>query len=206
VEKSKRGNAGPMAHAVTLAALTGLMVAVLTAPAHGQPSDPPIDPPPDGVRSALPRGAAIEVKDRSGRRTAGVFRGWSNGALVVLTDERTPALRRFALDDIDTVTSDDSQKNGFWIGLAVGTVPGLVFGSLLSQRCYNEKSRHCPEVLALFGTLSGLAGGGLGAAIDGAFYRGPLVYSGRHSGRAVRVAPVLSPESRSGGVSFTVAF
>jgi hypothetical protein len=61
----------------------------------------------------------------------------------------------------------DSRLNGFLIGFAAGAIPGIWLGMGISTYCENE-SRSCPAMIPVVGGLFGLAGGGIGYAIDGA--------------------------------------
>jgi hypothetical protein len=61
----------------------------------------------------------------------------------------------------------DSRLNGFLIGFAAGVIPGIWLGTGISTYCENE-SKSCPAMIPIVGGLLGLAGGGIGYAIDGA--------------------------------------
>jgi hypothetical protein len=87
----------------------------------------------------------------------------------------------------------DSRLNGFLIGLVAGAVPGIWLGLGISTYCDNE-STSCPAAIPLFGAIGGLAGGGIGYAIDGAI--GESV-----TGAMPKPNPMSSP-----GVRFKVRF
>jgi hypothetical protein len=70
----------------------------------------------------------------------------------------------------------DSRLNGFLIGFAAGAIPGIWLGMGISTYCENE-SRSCPAMIPIVGGLFGLAGGGIGYAIDGAI--GQSITAGR---------------------------
>ena len=61
----------------------------------------------------------------------------------------------------------DSRLNGFLIGVVAGAIPGIWLGMGISTYCENE-SKSCPAMIPIMGGLFGLAGGGIGYAIDGA--------------------------------------
>jgi hypothetical protein len=86
--------------------------------------------------------------------------------------EDTGVRERVAFEQGLTKPRRDSRLNGFLIGFALGAVPGVVLGWKISQYCENE-STSCPAVIPLFGGLSGLAGGGIGFAIDSAIHQSP---------------------------------
>ena len=64
----------------------------------------------------------------------------------------------------------DSRLNGFLIGFVVGAVPGIMLGMGINTYCNNESSSDCPMAIPIVGGLTGLAGGGIGYAIDGAIH------------------------------------
>jgi hypothetical protein len=63
----------------------------------------------------------------------------------------------------------DSRLNGFLIGFVAGAVPGILLGLGIARYCDNE-STSCPAAVPIVGGLAGLAGGGIGYAIDGAIH------------------------------------
>ena len=66
----------------------------------------------------------------------------------------------------------DSRLNGFLIGFAIGAVPGIVLGVAFNSYC-NDEGSGCPIVIPIAGGLFGLAGGGIGFAIDSAIHQSP---------------------------------
>ena len=86
----------------------------------------------------------------------------------------------------------DSRVNGFLIGFAIGAVPGILLGMAIAKYCENESSS-CPIAIPYYAGLSGLAGGGIGFAIDGWIHD--------QAGPSYRPRPGLSP-----GVRFKVKF
>ncbi len=69
----------------------------------------------------------------------------------------------------------DSRLNGFLIGLVAGAVPGVMLGMGIKRYCENE-SASCPAAPIIVGGLTGLAGGGIGYAIDGAIHKQALTF------------------------------
>ena len=67
----------------------------------------------------------------------------------------------------------DSRLNGFLIGFVAGAVPGVLLGMGINSYCNNESSSDCPWAIPIVGGLFGLAGGGIGYAIDGAIHQSP---------------------------------
>ena len=67
----------------------------------------------------------------------------------------------------------DSRLNGFLIGFVAGAVPGIMLGMGINSYCNNESSSDCPWAIPIVGGLFGLAGGGIGYAIDGAIHQSP---------------------------------
>jgi hypothetical protein len=67
----------------------------------------------------------------------------------------------------------DSRLNGFLIGFVAGAVPGIMLGMGINTYCNNESSSDCPWAIPILGGLFGLAGGGIGYAIDGAIHQSP---------------------------------
>jgi hypothetical protein len=62
----------------------------------------------------------------------------------------------------------DSRLNGFLIGFAAGAIPGIWLGMGINTYCHNESAGPCTAMIPIAGGLFGLAGGGIGYAIDGA--------------------------------------
>jgi hypothetical protein len=102
-----------------------------------------------------------------------------------------PAESRNTFDQGARQGHRDSRLNGFLIGFAVGAVPGIMLGMGINSYCNNESSSDCPAAIPIVGGLFGLAGGGIGYAIDGAIHSQSLTF-----GR-----PRPSP-----GVGFSVKF
>jgi hypothetical protein len=67
----------------------------------------------------------------------------------------------------------DSRLNGFLIGFIAGAVPGILFGIGVDTYCRNESSSNCVWAIPIMGGLFGLAGGGIGYAIDDAIHQSP---------------------------------
>jgi hypothetical protein len=79
----------------------------------------------------------------------------------------------------------DSRLNGFLIGFAIGAVPGIMLGMGINTYCNNE-AEGCPLAIPIFGGLFGLAGGGIGYAIDGAIHGQSLTFGRPHPSPAAR--------------------
>jgi hypothetical protein len=84
---------------------------------------------------------------------------------ALLTGEAPPAHAGFGQGRAEP----DSRWNGFVIGFLVGAVPGVILGTLVARYCENE-SVNCNIAVPFYGGISGLIGGGIGFAIDGAIH------------------------------------
>lgn len=159
------------------------------------------------LRTALTPGTLISVQDDSGHRVRGVFRELSDSSLILVQSSQGFSMPRdIPLAGVAQVKLSDSRKNGFWIGFAAGATPGIVFGWMVNQYCYNESPSHCPGAMVLFGGLSGLAGAGLGLAVDGAVDGGAVLYARPTSRTTVRVRPLWDARQRGGGLVMSVGY
>lgn len=135
--------------------------------------------------AALPqvieRGTNVLVEDENGQRTKGKVVELSDATLQLMTPGVSGRRVSFAPDQVRRVMKVDSRLNGFLIGAAAGVIPGVLLGMGFSTYCSNEATS-CPAAPAIVGTLFGLAGGGIGYAIDGAIDGQTLVYSRRPRG------------------------
>ena len=98
--------------------------------------------------------------------TAGVAQG-----LTILSPSSFALLdagsrERGAFEQGNAQPQRDSRLNGFLIGFAIGAVPGILLGMAIADYCENE-STSCPIAIPYYAGLSGLAGGGIGFAVDG---------------------------------------
>ena len=114
----------------------------------------------------LKPGTTVIVTDEKGEQTNGKVSELSPASLRLLTGQvqRTTV---FPADRVTRVSRLDSRLNGFLIGAAVGAVPGILLGMAFNQYCKNESPDYCPGAIVYGGALTGLAGGGIGYAIDG---------------------------------------
>jgi hypothetical protein len=124
----------------------------------------------------LKPGNVVFVTDENGTQTKGKVTELSPASVQLLTGmfERTVV---FPSDRVMRVSRVDSRRNGFWIGTAIGAVPGIILGSLFNEYCYNEGGGHCPAMIAIVGGSTGLIGGWIGYGIDGAINGQTLVYA-----------------------------
>ena len=124
----------------------------------------------------IERGTNVFVEEENGQRTKGKVVDLSGATLQLMTPGVSGRRVSFAPDQVRRVMKVDSRLNGFLIGAAAGAIPGILLGMGFSTYCSNEATS-CPAAPALVGTLFGLAGGGIGYAIDGAIDGQTLVYS-----------------------------
>ena len=129
----------------------------------------------------IDRGTNVFVEDENGQRTKGKVVQLSDATLQLMTPGVSGRRVSFAPDQVRRVMKVDSRLNGFLIGAAAGAIPGILLGMGFSTYCSNEATS-CPAAPAIVGTLFGLAGGGIGYAIDGAIDGQRLVYSRRPRG------------------------
>lgn len=159
------------------------------------------------LRTSLTPGALIAVRDNNGHRFRGVFREVSDASLVLVESSQGLSMpRAIPLAGVAQVKLSDSRTNGFWMGFAAGAAPGIAFGWMVNQYCYNESPSHCPSAMVLFGGLTGLAGAGLGLVLDGAVDGGAVVYSRPTSRATVSVQPWVAAGQRGGGAALSVTF
>jgi len=148
--------------------LLGSLVLGLAAEARAQVVDSFAELP--GV---LKSGTKVFVADDSGQTTKGKITALSPASIALLTnrDERIslPSNR------VRMVSRIDSRWNGFLIGAAAGAVPGAMLGAGFKTYCENE-SASCPQAPLVMGALFGLAGGWIGAGIDGLIDGQKVVY------------------------------
>jgi len=124
----------------------------------------------------LKPGTVVMVTDEKGVQTKGKVTELSPASMQLLTGmfDRTVV---FESDRVIRVSRLDSRWNGFWIGTAIGAVPGIILGSMFNVYCYNESGGHCPAIIPLVGGSTALLGGWIGYGIDGAIDGQTLVYA-----------------------------
>ena len=173
-------------------------------------SEAQVQPPPltsiDGLQAALTPDAVVTVNDVNGRRVKGHIREWLDSSLVIETGGLNPTRRTIPWSDVTSVARVDSTRDGTWIGFAIGAVPGVILGSMYSRYCYNEGTRHCPEAMLVLGGLTGLAGAGIGRALDSAVGRGTVLYANPARKQALTIQPAVNPTTRSRAVSMSLRF
>lgn len=121
-------------------------------------------------------GTIVFVTDEKGEHVKGKITELSAASLKLVTRDSREQSMTFPSDRVSRVMRVDSRLNGFLIGAIAGAVPGIMLGYGFSTYCENE-SASCPWAPALLGGIFGLAGGGIGYAIDGAIDGQKLVYS-----------------------------
>jgi hypothetical protein len=157
------------------------------------------------LQPPLKLGTLVTVTDARGKQTTGKLRQWADGTVLVETGGFMSQFRSVPFDEISMVKKTDSRTNGYWVGFVAGAVPGLIVASLVDRYCYNEVG-HCPQVYAIFGGLAGLAGGGIGWAIDNAIDGGPVLYSRQPTPAKLSVQPIYSPKFNGAGASLSFTF
>lgn len=138
----------------------------------------------------------ITVTDRTGRQLQGRLIDLSPASLSLLTDE---GLRDLEETEVALVRrrQPDSLKNGALLGAISGAV---VAGVLMSD----EGPGSYPGVYALFMSLFGAAGAGIGVGLDAAYVRSQVIYTARRPAARVAVSPLLSRHRR--GVALSLGF
>jgi len=157
------------------------------------------------LRQVVKKGQVVFVEDEKGERVEGNITELSDSSLQLMTTGVGGREVTIAANQVTRVSKADSRVNGFLIGAVAGVIPGLYFGYLVNTYCNNE-SADCRVAYPLFGGLLGLAGGGIGYAIDGAIDGQQLVYTrrGPASDAAVHVAPMVGRQA--GGVRLSIRF
>ena len=137
----------------------------------------------------------ITVTDRTGRQLHGRLIDLSPASLSLLTDE---GLRDLEETEVALVRrrQPDSLKNGALLGAISGAV---VAGVLMS-----DEGPSYPGVYALFMSLFGAAGAGIGVGLDAAYVRSQVIYTARRPAARVAVSPLLSRHRR--GVALSLGF
>ena len=130
----------------------------------------------DGLSHVVKPGMVVFVQEQNGQRTKGKITGLSGTSIKIMTGGVSGRTLTFDADGVARVSRVDSRLNGFLIGAAAGAVPGLILGHMFNQYCKNESPDYCPVAYAYAGGLLGLAGGGIGYAIDGAIDGQTLVF------------------------------
>ncbi len=103
-------------------------------------------------------------------------------------------IKRIAMSDVAAISKKDSNKQGFWIGAAVGCVVGSVVAQGVNdiaafatpQKNYEKESTFSS---AGFCVTSGLIFGGIGAWIDSLIEGRDVLYQAGTARVAVKIAP-----------------
>lgn len=156
------------------------------------------------LSKVVKRGQVVFVEDDAGVRVKGNISDLSDSSLEIMTGNDGREVR-FTADKVARVSKADSRVNGFLIGTAIGVAAGIYSGSFVDMLLENEGSDG-NSAYALFGGLMGLAGGGIGYAIDGAIDGQKLVYTrrGGAAGSQVRLNPIAG--KGVGGLRLSVQF
>jgi hypothetical protein len=154
-----------------IATLAVTVIVCFAAPCAAQAVDS-FDRLPDVVKL----GIRVFVTDDKGQQTKGKISELSPASLTILHGGyNEPTV--FPSDRVIRVSKIDSRLNGFLIGLAAGAVPGILLGMGVSTYCNNESAGPCPVAIPIGAAIFGLAGGGIGYAIDGAINGQTLVFA-----------------------------
>lgn len=150
----------------------------------------------------LKKGNVVFVQDEKGERTKGKITDLSGVRIEVETPGVMGHTRAFPADRVVRVSTIDSRLNGFLIGAVIGAGLGVYSGTMIDMLFENEAS-NANWAYPVFGGLMGLAGGGIGFAIDGAIDGQTLVYARRTVAppAEVRVAPMLGPHAAGARLS-----
>lgn len=134
----------------------------------------------------------ITVTDRAGRELQGRLIDLSPASLSLLTDD---GVRDLEETEIAVVRRQqpDSLKNGALVGAISGAV---VAGVLMSDEGAD------PGIYALFMSLFGAAGAGIGIGLDAGYVRSQVIYTARRPTARVAVSPLLSRHRRGLALSF----
>lgn len=145
-------------------------------------------------------GDVVIVHDEAGQRVKGRITTLSDASLQLMfgIDGREAT---FAAGRVSRVSRVDSRLNGFLIGAVIGVAGGIWSASFIDMLFENEAS-NADWAYPVFGGIMGLAGGGLGFAIDGAIDGQQQVFARRGTPSAgVRVGPIVGPNAAGGRVS-----
>ena len=137
----------------------------------------------------------ITVTDRAGRELQGRLIDLSSASLSLLTDD---GLRNLEETEVAVVRrrQPDSLKNGALLGSISGAV---VAGVLMS-----DEGPVYPGIYALFMSLFGAAGAGIGIGLDAGYVRSQVIYTARRPTPRVAVSPLLSRHRR--GLALSLGF
>ena len=131
------------------------------------------------LSQVLKKGNTVFVQDEKGERTKGKITELSDTSLRIMTGGISGRTLTFNADRVARVSKVDSRLNGFLIGAIAGAVPGLLLGHGLNSWCENELGSNCWVTYPYTAGLTGLVGGWIGFAIDGAIDGQTLVFARR---------------------------
>ncbi len=150
------------------------------------------------------KGQVVFVESEQGERVKGNITDLSDTSLQLATGVSGREMT-FTADRVVRVSKADSRVNGFLIGAVIGVAGGIYSASMVDMLFENEAS-NADWTYPVFGGLMGLAGGGIGYAIDGAIDGQKLVFARRGAATRsqARVTPLLG--KGVGGVRVSLQF
>lgn len=190
-----------------LLTLTILAATAIASTARAQTS--PLAATFEDLPALLKVGTRVSVVDVQGRRVNGAVGGLSDTSIDVHARGLHSKDYHFDLEQIREIAAIDSTRDGFWAGVALGAVPGVVLATLIYRYCESESSSQnsCVRAFPILGGVTGMIGGLVGVAMDGAVNHGPVLYSQPSAGsRRVTLQPFASPGARYGGLMVSVGF
>jgi hypothetical protein len=178
-----------------------VVAAMVASPAFAQPTVDSFSE----LSKVVKKGQVVFVEDEAGQRVKGNITELSDSSLQLMTTGVGGREVTLAGSRITRVSRVDSRVNGFLIGAAIGVGAGIYSGSMIDMLFENEAS-NADFAYPLFGALMGLAGGGIGYAIDGAIDGQQLVFARRGLAPQpqVRVSPFAAAHGR--GVRLSIDF
>lgn len=148
---------------------TLILIGTLSMPAAAQS---PIVP-------AIPPEQTVWVTTNDGFEVQGGVISLTADAIEVSTKG---GMRRLAMRDVHVIEKKDSNKNGFWIGFAVGASPILALGG---------PSAFTSRLGLAYMTFGGVVYGSIGWLIDNAIEGRDEIYRRDTERIAINVAPII---------------
>ena len=176
-----------------------VVATIVASPALAQPAVDSFSE----LSTVVKKGHVVFVEDETGQRVKGNITELSDSSLQLMTTGVGGREVTIAANRVTRVSRVDSRVNGFLLGAAIGVGAGIYSGSMVDMLFENEAS-NADFAYPLFGALMGLAGGGIGYAIDGAINGETLVFARRGAASQVRVTPIVNPARA--GVRLSIRF